>query len=59
MDEKYEWDSEYAMESEIVEALRHFGNHSRSRSVSQVSVIYLTSLWFLFLDDEFEHRPGV
>lgn len=38
VDEKYEWDSEFAMESEIVEALRHFGNHKRTGSVSQALV---------------------
>nr|CAB3255663.1 protein turtle homolog A [Phallusia mammillata] len=35
VDEKYEWDSESAMESEILEALKHFGNHKRSGPVSQ------------------------
>nr|XP_039253695.1 roundabout homolog 1-like isoform X1 [Styela clava] len=38
VDEKYEWDSEFAMESEILEALRHFGTHKRTGSVSQALV---------------------
>ena len=36
MDDKYEWDSEFAMESEILEALKNFESHNREKPVSNV-----------------------
>ena len=37
IDDKYEWDSESAIESEILEALKNFGHHKQDRPVSKVS----------------------
>ena len=44
VEDNYEWDSELAAESEILEALKHFENLKSSASMSEVLLALL--LWF-------------